>query len=156
MLKFVKKYTSSFDIENAQGIFNKIFFSFMLSLPHILPCLILTLFYPKQLIGIFIIGWILPDISYFIYVIAHNFFLKLFKFDLYSRKSGIVKQQIQKLQKLNIISKEKIRFHKSIGGSMKVAVHVLTFVIIVFLLLNKEHILFLSGAIHIFLDLLGF
>ena len=68
MFKSIEKYQNKFKISNANNKIEKVFFAFMLSLPHILVVLILTLMFPEQFIGIIIIGLILPDLLYFLMI----------------------------------------------------------------------------------------
>ena len=126
MLRLIRKYHEIFDLHKAEG-FKKILFGFMLTLPHILTCIILILFFPKQWIGIVIVGLILPDLSYFFYMFVHP--AAIFKENYYL---------------------------KEIGKHRKKIVHMLTFILILFLLISKQYILVLAGGIHLVLDLLGF
>ena len=127
MLKLIKTYNTFFDLHKADGMFKKLFFGFMLALPHILTCLILILFFPEQWIEILIVGLILPDLSYFLHMLIHP--------------AEALKGN------LNL---------KKIGENRKKVAHLLTFVVITFLLLSREYILFLAGGIHLVLDMLGF
>lgn len=127
MFKLIKAYQDYFTIHNAKGIFKKIFFSFMLILPHILTCLILIILYPYLWIGIIIVGLVLPDLSYFFHLFIHPAAMFKGNFEL-----------------LNMAEKR------------KTIAHILTFVIIIFLLINKQYVLFFAGGIHLFLDMLGF
>ncbi|MBW2991800.1 hypothetical protein KY345_01100 [Candidatus Woesearchaeota archaeon] len=127
MLKSLKRYHGFFDPHKAEGLFKKILSGFMLTFPHILTCLVLIGFYPQEWIGILIIGLLLPDLSYFFHMFVHPAAMFRGKYE-----------------------------DRNIGDKRKKAAHILTFIIIIVLLLNKECVLFFAGGIHLFLDLLGF
>ncbi len=114
-------------MDDADGIFKKLIFGFMLTLPHILTCLVLILIYPSKLIGILIVGLVLPDLSYFFHMFVYP--AAIFKGDF----------------RLSMIAE-----------SRKKIAHILTFIVILFLLVNREYVLVLAGGVHLFLDLLGF
>ena len=120
MLKLINKYNQYFNIYKAKGITQRVLFGFVLSIPHILACLVVTLFFPQQWIGIFIVGWLLPDFSLFAYL-------------------AILPQKFDWA-----------------GDNMKKVAHLLTFVLIIFLLIKEAYVLFLAGSIHLLLDFLGF
>ena len=126
MLKLIRKYHRYFDIQKTNGL-KKALFGFMLTLPHILTCLILILIFPEEWLGIIIIGLVLPDLSYFFHMFIHP--AAIFKGDHYLSR---------------------------IGGHRKTIAHILTFIVIIILLVYKEHVLFLAGGIHLLLDMLGF
>ena len=126
MFKLIKKYHSYFDLHNSRGI-KKIFNGFMLTLLHILTCFILIFLFPEQWIGILIVGLILPDLSYFFHMFIHP--AAMFKEDF------------------NL---------KDVGTHRKKLAHLLTFIVVLFLLMTEEYVLFLAGGIHLILDLLGF
>lgn len=98
-----------------------------LTMPHILTCLILILIFPSQWIGILIVGLFLPDFYYFLFLLYDKLFVKDPEFQF-----GMV------------------------NLSMKTAMHIMLFVITVFLFVSKEYVLGLSGGIHIIFDLFGF
>ena len=126
MLKLIKKYHQHFDLHKSKS-FKKLFAGFMLTLPHILTCLILILFFPEQWVGILIVGLILPDLSYFFHIFVYP--AAIFKEDRDSKETGTNRKKIA---------------------------HILTFIVLFLLLLLKEYVLVLAGGIHLFLDLLGF
>ena len=126
MLWIIRKYQEYFNIHKARG-FKKLFFGIMVTLPHIITCLALILLFPEQWLGIIIVGLILPDFSYFIHMFIHPG--AIFKGDF--RLSNI-------------------------GQGRKRIAHILTFIVVVFLLVIGKYILFLAGGIHLLLDLLGF
>lgn len=105
----------------------KILFGFMLILPHILSCFVLILLFPEKWFAIIIVGLILPDISYYFYMFVHP--------------AAIVKGDFN----LN-----------RIGENRKRIAHILTFIVIVYLIVIEEYVLVLAGGIHLFLDMLGF
>jgi len=127
MQRLFNKYQVLFDLDQATGIVGKLFFGFMLTLPHLFTCLILIFLSPGQWIEIFIVGLLLPDFSYFFYGVVHPG--AFFKSDFYIR---------------------------SIGEKRKKIAHLLTFIVVVVLLVNMEYILFLAGGIHLLLDWIGF
>jgi|GEM_PF-3443365 len=127
MLKLIKKYNQFFDLCNAKNLPEKVLFGFMLTLPHIITCLILMVIFPLKWIGIIIVGLILPDLSYFIYIFT------------------------------NPILKSKKNFNLDcINKHRKKIAHLITFIVIIFLLMNGEYVLFFAGAIHLLLDMVGF
>ena len=71
MLNAIKRYNNHFKFENAKGLKKKIISLVMLSLPHILTCLIFILFFPERIIEILIVGLILPDFFYFLNVFIY-------------------------------------------------------------------------------------
>jgi len=126
MLKIISKYNEIFKIEKSKGLM-KLFNGFMLTLPHIITCLILIIFFPEKWIEIFIVGLLIPDLSYFFYMFVHPAAMLKGDYHLYR-----------------------------IGKYRKKVAHILTFIVILFLLLTKQYVLVLAGGIHLFLDLLGF
>lgn len=127
MFELVDRYQNYFNIHFAKGAIQKIFFSFMLVLPHLLTCLILIALYPGQWLGILIIGLVLPDLSYFFHMFVHP--------------AAIFKGNLDLQQ---------------IGEKRKKIAHLLTFILVMLFLINHEYILFLAGGIHLLLDILGF
>jgi hypothetical protein len=98
----------------------------LLAIPHILTCLILIIIFPQKWIGILIVGLLLPDFYFFLYKIYKRFFVKDPEFQF-----GMV------------------------NLSMKTALHIMLFVVTIFLFFNKEYVVGFSGGIHIILDLFG-
>lgn len=127
MLSWVKKYQDRFDPHSASNIFQRLFFDLMLALPHILTCVILITVYPQQWLGIILVGLILPDFYYFLYMLR----TKLLPLP---REYGF----------------------GMINLSIKTVSHILVFVVVIFLLINQEYVLALSGGIHLVVDLVGF
>jgi len=127
MLKVIKKYHQRFCLEEAKGLKQKIISVFMLTLPHILTILIFILLFPEKMVGILIVGLILPDFFYFFdgFICPRSF--------------------ISKSPFLHIRREAKKRI-----------ANILTFVVVVVLLFYGEYILVLVGGMHLFLDLLGF
>lgn len=126
MLNPIGKYQDYFEISNAKGTFMKFLFGFMLTLPHLITILIFIPLFPSQWLGIIIVGLLLPDFIYFFHMFIYPGEFKKTWFSLY------------------------------IGKRKRKICHLLTFIVIIFLLLNKEYVLFSAGAIHLFLDMLGF
>ena len=127
MLNIIKKYHKQFKLENTKSQKQKIISIFMLTLPHILTVFVFILLYPTKIIEISIIGLILPDFSYFF----HGF---IYPRSFFSKNSNL---------------------HMKREASKKIT-HILTFVVIIFLFLYGEYVLFLAGGIHLLLDLIGF
>ena len=127
MFQLIKRYQDCFNIHLATGLFQKLFFSFMLVLPHLITSLLLIILYPSLWLGILLVGLILPDLSYFFHMFIHP--------------AAILRNNAILLD---------------IGEKRKTIAHILTFLVIVFLLLDSQYILFFAGAIHLFLDMLGF
>ncbi|MBD3249271.1 hypothetical protein GF336_04465 [Candidatus Woesearchaeota archaeon] len=126
MLKIIKRYNNLFDIDKARG-WKKLVSGFMLTLPHIITCILLIFFFPEKWLGILIVGLLLPDISYFFYMFVYPGAL-LKKDHLYTR----------------------------LGKYRKKVAHILTFVVVILLILAKEYVVAISGAIHLLLDMIGF
>ena len=127
MLKLAKKYMDYFDLDEASGLFRKLFNGFMITLPHIIPSLILIILFPSSWIGIIVFGLVLPDVYFFVY--------KMYTM-LFPRKKEYA--------------------FGLINLSMKTIAHIVVFAILIVLLVNREYILALAGALHLIIDLLGF
>lgn len=127
MLRIVKKYHKNFKLENSKGFKQKAISALMLTLPHILTVLIFILLFPEKTISILIVGLILPDFSYFFHMFIHP---------AASLKGN------KNLEK--------------IGRHRKTVAHILTAIVLIFLFAYQEWIVSSAGAIHLFLDFLGF
>ena len=57
-----------FENLNETTLFGTLFPAFVHSIPHLIACCIISLFFLKEIIWIFIFGWIFPDIFSIIYV----------------------------------------------------------------------------------------
>jgi len=124
---WIKQYQQYFNLSNAKTKSSKLIFGFMMTLPHLITIVVLAFFSPQQWIAILIIGLLLPDFSYF-------FYLFLYPASLFRRNYTM----------------------QRVGDYRKAVSHILTFVVIIVFLLNREYILLISGSLHLLLDLIGF
>ena len=99
-----------------------------LIIPHIIASVIIIAFFPEKWIGILILGIFLSDLSLGINNFLKFGFPKLF---------------------------EKFREYMS-NTEISLINHVMLISVMVILLLLEEYVLFLSGLIHLILDIIGF
>ncbi len=121
-----------------KNLSDKLKIFFMLSLPHLFVCFILSVFYFEQIIGIFLFGLFLPDIYY----LAHYY---------------LRSPEIRKKFKQNYFEdRDFFKYEWWLKKRASNLFHIFIFLGAFVFLYYGYYGVFLASALHMFLDLTGF
>ena len=121
-----------------KNIFHDVLSFFMISIPHIIACSVISFFYPNQIFWIFLFGLVLPDS----FAVVHHYFRpakirKKFKLDYFDARDFFKKEW---------------KTRKKLSNYFHIFFYLLSAVFLYF----GDYGVFIAAVSHLVLDLFGF